>query len=156
MRSTLPWCVWTAHWLVVFAVWLVAIAPRYRVDFLHVLFIGGFTLLIVAVGTPGQTTGTAPTTAWTENVTNGGIVFYGGSDRIDVSSTAAGHTNEVNLTGGSIHNIALSAAFLAASRGEEVTMPAVIEATRAELRKLDKPVDELALPRGEGKELRAV
>ncbi len=51
VRSTLAWCVWAAHWLVVFAVWLVAIAPRYRVDFLHVLFIGGFTLLIVAVGT---------------------------------------------------------------------------------------------------------
>src|SRR5262249_4610896 len=51
LRSTLAWCVWTAHWLVVFAVWLVAIHPRYRVDFLHVLFIGGFTLLIVAVGT---------------------------------------------------------------------------------------------------------
>src|SRR5262249_12353837 len=49
--TTLAWCVWTAHWLVVFAVWLVAIHPRYRVDFLHVLFIGGFTLLIVAVGT---------------------------------------------------------------------------------------------------------
>jgi hypothetical protein len=51
MRTTLAWCVWTAHWLVISAVWLVAIAPRYRVDFLHVLFIGGFTLLIFAVAT---------------------------------------------------------------------------------------------------------
>jgi hypothetical protein len=50
-RTTLAWCVWTAHWLVILAVWLVAIAPRYRVDFLHILFIGGFTLLIFAVGT---------------------------------------------------------------------------------------------------------
>jgi uncharacterized protein involved in response to NO len=32
-------------------VWLVAIAPRYRIDLLHVLFIGGFSLLILAVGT---------------------------------------------------------------------------------------------------------
>jgi len=51
MRSTLAWCVWTAHWLVILSVWLVAIFPRYRVDFLHILFIGGFTLLILAVGT---------------------------------------------------------------------------------------------------------
>ena len=42
---------WTAHWLILISVWLVAIAPRYRIDFLHVLFIGGFTLLILAVGT---------------------------------------------------------------------------------------------------------
>lgn len=51
MRTTLAWCVWTAHWLVIVSLWLVAIAPRYRTDFLHVLFIGGFTLLILAVGT---------------------------------------------------------------------------------------------------------
>jgi len=50
-RTTLAWCVWTAHWLIVVSVWLVAIAPRYRIDFLHVLFIGGFTLLILAVAT---------------------------------------------------------------------------------------------------------
>ena len=51
VRTTLAWCVWTAHWLILISVWLVAIAPRYRIDFLHVLFIGGFTLLILAVGT---------------------------------------------------------------------------------------------------------
>ena len=51
VRTTLAWCVWAAHWLVILAVWLVAIAPRFRVDFLHVLFIGGFSLLILAVGT---------------------------------------------------------------------------------------------------------
>ena len=51
VRTTLSWCVWTAHWLVVTSVWLVAFAPRYRVDLLHVLFIGGFSLLILAVGT---------------------------------------------------------------------------------------------------------
>jgi uncharacterized protein involved in response to NO len=43
--------VWTANWLIVAAVWLVALLPRYRVDFLHVLFIGGFSLLILAVAT---------------------------------------------------------------------------------------------------------
>jgi uncharacterized protein involved in response to NO len=50
-RTTLAWCVWVAHWLVVTSLWLMAAAPRYRVDFLHVLFIGGFSLLILAVGT---------------------------------------------------------------------------------------------------------
>jgi hypothetical protein len=50
-RTTLAWCVWTAHWLLMAALWLVVAAPKYRVDFLHVMFIGGFTLLILAVGT---------------------------------------------------------------------------------------------------------
>ena len=36
VRSTLAWCVWTAHWLVILSAWLVAIFPRYRVDFLHI------------------------------------------------------------------------------------------------------------------------
>ena len=51
VRTTLAWCVWSAHWFVILAVWIVAIVPRYRIDFLHILFIGGFTLLILAVGT---------------------------------------------------------------------------------------------------------
>jgi uncharacterized protein involved in response to NO len=50
-RTTLAWSVWIAHWLVILSLWLVAAAPRYRIDLLHVLFIGGFTLLIFAVGT---------------------------------------------------------------------------------------------------------
>jgi uncharacterized protein involved in response to NO len=51
VRTTLSWCVWTALWLIVVSVWIVAAAPRYRADFLHLIFIGGFTLLIFAVGT---------------------------------------------------------------------------------------------------------
>jgi uncharacterized protein involved in response to NO len=51
VRTTLAWCVWTAHWLVIVSLWLVAVAPRYQIDLLHVMFIGGFTLLILAVGT---------------------------------------------------------------------------------------------------------
>jgi uncharacterized protein involved in response to NO len=50
-RTTLSWCVWTAHWLLIAALWLVVAAPKFRIDFLHVMFIGGFTLLILAVGT---------------------------------------------------------------------------------------------------------
>jgi len=50
-RTTLAWCVWTAHWLLIAALWLVVVVAKYRIDFLHVMFIGGFTLLILAVGT---------------------------------------------------------------------------------------------------------
>lgn len=50
VRTTLSWCVWTATIFVVLGLWLAAILPVYRVDMLHVLFIGGFTLLILAVG----------------------------------------------------------------------------------------------------------
>lgn len=47
-----------------------------------------------------------------------------------------------NLTGGSIQNIAVNAAFLAASAGSAVTMPLIFEATRNEFRKLEKPINE--------------
>ena len=50
VRSTLAWCVWSAHWLVIAGLWLSALLPAYRVDLLHVVFMGGFTLLILAVG----------------------------------------------------------------------------------------------------------
>ena len=48
----------------------------------------------------------------------------------------------LNLTGGSIHNIALNAAFLAAASASAVTMPIVLEAARIEFRKLEKPINE--------------
>jgi len=47
-----------------------------------------------------------------------------------------------NLTGGAIHNAALNAVFLAARAGSSVTMPMVLAAVRAEMVKLDRPVDE--------------
>lgn len=49
---------------------------------------------------------------------------------------------KLNVTGGSVHNIALNAAFIAADRGEPVTMPIVLEAAKTELRKLQKPINE--------------
>lgn len=53
------------------------------------------------------------------------------------------HLARFNLTGGSIHNVALNAAFLAAaSDARQVTMALIFEALRAEFRKLDKPVNE--------------
>jgi SpoVK/Ycf46/Vps4 family AAA+-type ATPase len=50
--------------------------------------------------------------------------------------------SRLNLTGGSISNVALNAAFLSARSGGPVTMESVLEAARAEFRKLEKPVDE--------------
>jgi len=47
-----------------------------------------------------------------------------------------------NLTGGSIHNIALNAAFLAADAGTAVTINQVLDATRSELRKLERSINE--------------
>jgi hypothetical protein len=53
-----------------------------------------------------------------------------------------GQLTRLNLAGGSIHNVALNAAFLAAHKGSPVTMPLVFEAARTEFRKLEKPVNE--------------
>ncbi|HEX4953036.1 MAG TPA: ATP-binding protein [Thermoanaerobaculia bacterium] len=47
-----------------------------------------------------------------------------------------------NLTGGNIHSIAVNAAFLAAAAGTAVTMPLVLAATKNEIKKLEKPVNE--------------
>ena len=46
------------------------------------------------------------------------------------------------LTGGSIQGIALNAAFMAAQAGVDIGMPLLLDAVRAEYRKLDKPVNE--------------
>jgi SpoVK/Ycf46/Vps4 family AAA+-type ATPase len=47
------------------------------------------------------------------------------------------------ITGGTIHNIALNAAFLAAAAGTPVRMPHVLQAARAEYAKLGRPDAEL-------------
>jgi ATPase family associated with various cellular activities (AAA) len=48
---------------------------------------------------------------------------------------------KLNLTGAGIHNAALNAAFLAATRGV-VTMKEVLEAARYEFKKLERPINE--------------
>jgi hypothetical protein len=48
----------------------------------------------------------------------------------------------LNMTGGNIYNVALNAAFMAAHTGTLVTMPLVLEAARAEFRKLERPINE--------------
>jgi hypothetical protein len=46
------------------------------------------------------------------------------------------------LTGGSIQGIAVNAAFMAAKAGVQIGMPLLLDAARAEYRKLDKPINE--------------
>jgi hypothetical protein len=48
----------------------------------------------------------------------------------------------LNMTGGNIYNVALNAAFMAARAGTPVTMPLVLDAARAEFRKLERPINE--------------
>jgi uncharacterized protein involved in response to NO len=50
-QTTLAWCVWIAHWFLVGGLWLIALFRNHHIDYLHVLFMGAFTLLILAVGT---------------------------------------------------------------------------------------------------------
>jgi len=49
----------------------------------------------------------------------------------------------LNITGGSIHSIALNAAFLAARAGSPLTMSLILEAGRAEFRKNERPINEV-------------
>lgn len=48
----------------------------------------------------------------------------------------------LNISGGNIHSIALNAAFIAAQNGQTVTMPVLMTAARAELKKLEKGFSE--------------
>jgi hypothetical protein len=55
------------------------------------------------------------------------------------------HLARLNLTGGSIQNIALNAAFMAVSASTPVTMPLVLASARTEFRKLERPTNEAEL-----------
>lgn len=59
------------------------------------------------------------------------------TERLDAVQLA-----RLDCTGGSIHSIALNAAFLAAHRGSSVTMDLVYQAARSELLKLGRPINE--------------
>jgi SpoVK/Ycf46/Vps4 family AAA+-type ATPase len=61
---------------------------------------------------------------------------------VDTSALDFDRLARLNLTGGSIHNIALNAAFAAVAEGGSLTMPIVLEAARSEFLKLEKPVNE--------------
>ena len=58
-------------------------------------------------------------------------------DKLDYDRLA-----KLNITGGSVHNIALNAAFLAAQAATPVTMALILTAARTEFRKLERPVNE--------------
>ncbi|MFQ5927042.1 MAG: ATP-binding protein [Terriglobia bacterium] len=53
-----------------------------------------------------------------------------------------GRLARLNLTGGSVHNVALNAAFQAAQAGTPVSMPLVLAGARVEFRKLERPITE--------------
>jgi len=50
VRAPFAWGVWHAVWAVILGVWAVALAGRYYVAALHLIFIGGFSLMILMVG----------------------------------------------------------------------------------------------------------
>jgi SpoVK/Ycf46/Vps4 family AAA+-type ATPase len=68
-------------------------------------------------------------------------------DRADTRALDYERLAYLNLTGGSIQNIAVNAAFLAARADSAITMPLVADAVRGEFRKLDKPINEADLRR---------
>jgi hypothetical protein len=49
----------------------------------------------------------------------------------------------LNVTGGTIRNIALNAAFLAADADEPVAMPHLLQSARSEYSKLERPLAEI-------------
>jgi SpoVK/Ycf46/Vps4 family AAA+-type ATPase len=59
------------------------------------------------------------------------------TERLDFAKLA-----QLNVTGGHIHNIALTAAFLAAESGEPVRMHDIFAAAQAETAKLERPLME--------------
>jgi hypothetical protein len=61
---------------------------------------------------------------------------------VDTSALDFARLARLNLTGGSIHNIALGAAFAAVESKGGLTMPILLETARAEFIKLEKPVNE--------------
>jgi len=50
-RDLLSWCLWSAGWCVALGFTLAAVWPAHRVEAWHVAFVGGFTLLTLAIGT---------------------------------------------------------------------------------------------------------
>lgn len=50
VRATFVYGLWTSVWLVVAGVWAAALTTRYHVAALHLVFIGGFSLLVLTVG----------------------------------------------------------------------------------------------------------
>lgn len=58
-------------------------------------------------------------------------------DKLDYDRLAS-----LNLSGGSLHNVAINASFKAAEEGGPVTMPMILSAARAEFQKMERPIKE--------------
>ena len=63
-------------------------------------------------------------------------------EAVDTGALDFARLARLNLTGGSIHNIALNAVFAAVAADGGLTMPIVLEAARREFLKLEKPINE--------------
>jgi len=50
VRATFVYGLWVSVWLVVVGLWAAAFASRYHVAALHLVFIGGFSLLVLTIG----------------------------------------------------------------------------------------------------------
>jgi uncharacterized protein involved in response to NO len=50
LRATFAYGLWASVWLVAIGVWAAALTSRYHVAALHLVFIGGFSLLVLTVG----------------------------------------------------------------------------------------------------------
>ena len=61
---------------------------------------------------------------------------------VDIDALDFARLARFNLTGGSIHNAALNAAFSAVAQGSALTMPVLLEAVRGEFLKLERPINE--------------
>jgi SpoVK/Ycf46/Vps4 family AAA+-type ATPase len=61
-------------------------------------------------------------------------------DRVPVQSLQPARLAQLNLSGGSIRNVAVHAAFLAAERGSPVTMADILRGARSEYDKLGRPL----------------
>jgi len=50
LRATFAYGLWASVWLVAVGVWVAALTTRYHVAALHLVFLGGFSLLVLTVG----------------------------------------------------------------------------------------------------------
>jgi len=72
---------------------------------------------------------------------SGGAGKYTGEYRLTLAPAGFNvNSTTLNVTGGTIRNIALLGAFLAASAGTPITMENLMVAARTEYAKLDKPM----------------
>jgi uncharacterized protein involved in response to NO len=50
-RTVVAWCIWVANLFILAAVWTAPLFPSYRMDSIHMLYMGGYSLLILAIAT---------------------------------------------------------------------------------------------------------